>query len=109
MNIILRSEVSQIYIYFAQSTSIIAKNIDDDSLQIASETLPLSLPTSPIGDVIADCQRRRSATWTPSLTLFKSLCLQTLCSVQSFFFTLILPREGFDSSVIMPFPGVLWL
>ena len=27
--------------------------------------LTLSLPTSPIGDVIADCQRRRSATWIP--------------------------------------------
>ena len=34
-------------------------------------TLTLSLPTSPIGDVIADCQRRRSATWACSLTLFK--------------------------------------
>ena len=31
--------------------------------------LTLSLPTSPIGDVIADCQRRRSATWTPSPNL----------------------------------------
>ena len=28
-------------------------------------SLTLSLPTLPIGDVIADCQRHRSATWTP--------------------------------------------
>ena len=33
----------------------------------AKVKLTLSLPTSPIGDVIADCQRRRSATWTPLL------------------------------------------
>ena len=45
--------------------------------------LTLSLPTSPISDVIADCQRRRSATWTPSPNLVKSLCLHTLCNVQS--------------------------
>ena len=48
-----------------------------------TDCLTLSLPTSPIGNVIAYCQRRRSATWTPPLTLFKSLCLQTLRRVQS--------------------------
>ena len=47
--------------------------------------LTLSLPTSPIGDVIADCQRRRSATLTTSPTLFLFSALQTFCYPQSSF------------------------
>ena len=35
-------------------------------LKSLSFSLTLSLPTSQIGDVIADCQRRQSATWSPS-------------------------------------------
>ena len=46
--------------------------------------LTLSLPTSPIGDVIADCQHRRSATWTPSPNHVQiPFFLQTLCCFQS--------------------------
>ena len=41
--------------------------------------LTISLPTAPIGDVIADCQRRRSATWTSSLTIFEVSHLRNFC------------------------------
>ena len=40
---------------------------------------------SPTGDVKADCQCRRSATWTPSLTLFEVPPLQTFCCVRGVF------------------------
>ena len=38
-------------------------NIEDNINAFTAYKLTLSLP---IGDVIADCQRRRSATWKPS-------------------------------------------
>ena len=70
---------------FTARESMPSQSVTNETIVQQPRPLTLSLPTSPIGDVIADCQHRRSATWAPSLTPVNVPRLETFFCVQGVF------------------------